>query len=94
MRMAGRFGRQTGDVFPKGQWKMRGNMGNSAKLYFACVHAPWILGRGARIVAQDLLFNVRGCVSFYSSLLRQGIWSQLFSKFIFSPGLNECELSK
>jgi hypothetical protein len=73
---------------------MTGNRENSAKLCFAYVHAPWLLERGARAVAQDLLSNVKGWVSFHSSLLKQGILSQLISKFIPSPGLHECELSK
>lgn len=69
-------------------------MGNSARLCFACVHDPWIRGRRDRVASQDLLSNVRGCISFYSSLLQQGILSQLTSKFISSPDLNECELFK
>lgn len=69
-------------------------MGYSVRLCFASVRASWILVRGGRVIAQDLLSNVSGCVSFYFSLLKQGILSQLTSKFISSPDLNECELSK
>lgn len=56
------------------------------------------LDSGARGQGPGLLLktfsNVRGCVSFHSSLLKQGILSQLISKFISSAGLNENELFK
>lgn len=39
-------------------------MGNSAKLSVPFVHAPWPLGRGARVVAQDLLSDVKAVFPF------------------------------
>lgn len=63
-------------------------MGNSAKLSVPYVHAPWLLGIEAGVVAQDLLSNVNGCVSICSSPLKGGILSQLISKLIPSPGLS------